>query len=131
MAEKEKMTSSKQIQSSSRRRLSFGAETQADKQVSCCLCNGNRQNLTSPSQWKNVDAHKYITKLNVPKGGLVCPACRKDITRVLANRSHVPRWTNLRPGRECCVQECSKNVFVSLHKITSDEVRQIFDFWWT
>ena len=69
----------------------------------------------------------YIAKLNVPKGGLVCPACRKDITRVLANSSHVPRWTKLHPGRECCVQECSKNVFASLHKITSDEVRQIFD----
>ena len=63
----------------------------------------------------------------MPKGGLVCPACRKDITRVLANSSHVPRWTKLRPGRECCVQECSKNVFASLHKTTSDEVRQIFD----
>ena len=121
------MTSTEQIQSSSRRRLSFGAETQADKQVSCCLCNGNRQNLTSPSQWKNVDARRYIAKLNVSKGGLVCPACRKDITRVLANSSHIPRWTKLRPGRECCVQECSKNVFASLHKTTSDEVRQIFD----
>ena len=63
----------------------------------------------------------------MPEGGLVCPACRKDITRVLANSSHVPRWTKLRPGRECCVQECSKNVFASLHKTTSDEVRQIFD----
>ena len=73
------MTSSEQIQSSSRH-LSFGAEPQADKQVSCCLCNGNRQNLTSPSQWKNVDALRYIAKLNVPKGGLVCPACRKDIS---------------------------------------------------
>ena len=72
MAEKEKMTSSEQIQSSSRRCLSFGAETQADKQVSCCRCNGNRQNLTSP--WKNVDAQRYIAKLNVSKGGLVCPA---------------------------------------------------------
>ena len=25
------------------------------------------------------------------------------------------------------MQECSKNVFASLHKTTSDEVRQIFD----
>ena len=101
------MTSSKQIQSSSRRRLSFGAETQADKQVSCCLCNGNRQNLTSPSQWKNVDAHRYIAKLNVPKGGLVCPACRKDITRVLANSSHGENVVCKSVPRTC-LHHCTK-----------------------
>ena len=100
-----------------------------DEQVSCYLCHGHTQaKLTSPLQWKNDDARKYAaTIINMPEDSLVCPACRKDITRVLSDSSHVPRWTKLSSEKECCVQECTSNVFASFQKTTSVEMEQVFN----
>ena len=58
---------------------------------------------------------------------MVCPACRKDITRVLSDSSHVPRWKKSSSERECCVQMCVSEVFASFHNITdSDKIKGVF-----
>ena len=58
--------------------------------------------------------------------GSVCQACRKDITRVLSNREHIPRWKKSLSVRECCVHGCENRVYASLHKSTSEDIEQIF-----
>jgi hypothetical protein len=35
---------------------------------------------------------KYVLSLNLSAESLVCRPCRDDVTRVLSNPSHVPRW---------------------------------------
>ena len=94
--------------------------------VLCFLCNGNTTKSTTPSQWKNDDARRYALDLNVPQDGLICPACRKDITRVMSNADHVPRWTKTPAEKYCCVVECKDTVFSALHKTSSQEIEQLF-----
>ena len=100
-------------------------ETQ-DTQVSCILCHGQTTSPTTPSNWKNEGARMYVSSLNIPTDAPVCPACRKDITRVLSNSEHVPRWMKMSSVRECCVQGCKNQVYASFHKTTNEEVEQIF-----
>ena len=92
----------------------------------CCLCNGTALKLTSPSQWKNEDARRYAETLDVTGDHAVCPACRKDITRVLSDSSHVPRWTKSSSERECCVQMCAGKVYASYHKTDSVKAEELF-----
>ena len=94
--------------------------------VLCFLCNGNTTKSTTPSQWKNDDARRYALDLNVPQDGLICPACRKDITRVMSNADHVPRWAKTPAEKYCCVVECKDTVFSALHKTSSQEIEQLF-----
>ena len=96
-----------------------------DTQVSCILCHGQTTSPTTPSSWKNEGARMYVSSLNIPTDAPVCPACRKDITRVLSNSEHVPRWMKMSSVRECCVQGCKNQVYASFHKITNKEVEQI------
>ena len=79
----------------------------------CSLCHGTFQ-LSSPSKWRNGEAYRYFLSLNVPRGGVVCITCRRDISRVLSDPNHTPRW--IQPSRKtaCCVDGCREVVFSSL-----------------
>ena len=74
-----------------------------DTNISCILCHGETSTPTNPSQWKSDGACMYALALNVPMDGSVCPACRKDITKVLLNSEHVPRWKKTSSVSERCV----------------------------
>ena len=82
-------------------------EAQNTTAIACILCHGQTYTPTTPSQWKSDGARMYALALNVAMDGSVCPACRKDITRVLSNSEHVPRWKTS-PIRESCVHGCNK-----------------------
>ena len=101
-------------------------EGQNAQLLSCILCHSQTSTQTTPSQWKNEAARMYALALNVPMNGSVCQACRKDITRVLSNREHIPRWKKSLSVRECCVHGCENRVYASLHKSTSEDIEQIF-----
>ena len=57
---------------------------------------------------------------------MICPACRKDITRVMSNTDHVPRWAKTPAEKYCSVVECKDTVFSALHKTSSQEIEQLF-----
>ena len=46
----------------------------------------------------------------------------KDITRVLSDGEHLPRWMKI-----SSVRECKNQVYASFHKTTNEEVEQIFN----
>ena len=67
----------------------------------------------------------YALALNVPMDGSVCPACRKDIPRVLLTVSmFLGGRRYLGSIRECCVHGCTNQVHASLHKTTKDDMQQ-------
>ena len=82
---------------------------------SCQLCNSHHHQLSSPAEWKSEEARAYVFSLQVSPQSLVCRPCRKDVTRVLANSKHTPRWAkNSSPVEHvhnCCVHNCGEAVF--------------------
>ena len=113
----------------STRRLSstFAAATSSDtvSQVFCFLCKGQHHNSSSPMQWKKEAAREYVLAYKMPKEGVVCQACRKDVTRALSDSSFVPRWTKTCIERECSIKGCNNIVFASLHKISTEQVHEV------
>ena len=113
-----------------RRRLSSASSTQKeDSRGICALCHSHHSQLSIPAYWKSEEARCLVYSLQVLLNAVVCQPCRRDVTRVLANTSYVPRW---RKGREptsaraCCVMDCTDNVFASLHK-ASEQVQSAFE----
>ena len=104
MSRRESRESRQQESRESRRRLQFSKEV-------CGLCHSHHSHLSSPKEWRNQEAIAYATSQNI---SLVCRPCRDEITRVLANPSHVPRW---RKGvvekcvKDCCIKHCSNQAF--------------------
>ena len=88
-----------------RRELAFSASSPA---AICDVCHGHHSHITSPKEWKNQDAQKYVVlSLKHSADSLVYRPCRDDIARVLANPAYIPicRW---RKGRvEGCSSYCS------------------------
>ncbi len=76
-------------------------------------------------QWKKETARTFALSYHIPQEGVVCQACRKDITRVLVDSNHVPRWSKTCHKRECCIKECKNIVFVSLHKTTTEDLDKV------
>ena len=76
-------------------------------------------------QWKKESARKFFMSYKMPKEGVVCQACRKDVTRVLSDSSFVPRWSKTCIKRECCIKECKNIVFASLHKTKIDHINEV------
>ena len=84
--------------------------------LSCLLCNNHHHQLSSPAKWKSEETRAYVFSLQASQY-LVCRPCRKDITRVLANSKHTPRWANnnslVEHAHNCCVPNCAEAAFVS------------------
>ncbi len=78
--------------------------------------------MTSPMHWKNTAAQTFAKSHQITEEGVVCQACRKDITRVLVNSNHVPRWSKTSNKRECYIKECKNIVLASLHKATTENL---------
>ena len=105
----------------SRRRLSFGR----DDSSTCILCNGHHTQFSSPSSWKSEDAHSLFFCLKVSADSPVYGACRKEVSRSLADQTYIPRWVKRLndAGSTCSISLCKQNVFVSLKKATSEELK--------
>jgi hypothetical protein len=87
----------------------------------CSLCQGHHPITSTPSQWKDEAAFRYIMSINVADDGVVCKACRQDIKRVLDNPSHTPRWQHTRVQESTCsIDGCSKTVFSSLQRSATE-----------
>ena len=108
---------------SSRRQLSFSG---GDKDSICQLCQCYSSQLSSPCAWRSDQARSYVLSLQVPSACLICRPCRDDVTRVLANPCHVPRW---RKGKtctkssNCCVLGCSSVTFAA----STTQVQEAFE----
>ena len=99
-------------------KLSSHTSDTTSSQVFCFLCNGQHPNMSSPTQWKKDDARKFLS-YNIPKEGVVCQPCRKDIARVLSNSGHVPQWSKPCNKGECStkwVQKCCICVITQNHQ---------------
>ena len=54
--------------------------------------------------------------MNISLDGVVCQACRKDVTKALSDSRFVPRWSKHCEKKVCCIQQCHCKVFASLNK---------------
>ncbi len=111
----------------SRRQLSFAeAHEEVSEPSTCTLCLGRHQQFSTPANWKSEDARTLALSLKVSPDCLVCSACRKDVTRVLANDAYIPRWEKLKERstckNTCCIAQCSEIPFASLHT-ASDQLQ--------
>ena len=95
-----------------RRQLAFSASSLA---AICDVCRGHHSHITSPKEWKNQDAQKYVVfSLKHSADSLVCRPCRDDIARVLANPAYIPRWRKERVegcSSYCSVKDCNSISF--------------------
>ena len=110
----------------SRRQLSFTVDSEPS---TCTLCLGHHRQFSTPATWKSKDAQALALSLNLSSDDLVCSACRKDITRVLADNAYTPRWEKAKERSKCntcCITQCSQNVFASFSKARSDKLRCAF-----
>ena len=105
----------------SRRKLSFGN----DDSPTCTLCNGHHTQFSTPSSWKSEDACRLVFSLKVSANSPVCGACRKKVSRSLADQTYIPRWVKRLKDAcsTCSISLCKQNIFVSLKKATSEELK--------
>ena len=98
----------------SRHQLSFtGTSRNVDVGRSCKLCHTHHHQLSTPAEWRNEEARKFVVSLHVQSDALICKRCKDDVTRVLANPSHIPRWRKggVTGKDKCCITLCSESVF--------------------
>ena len=98
--------------------------------TSCDICFETHIQFSSPNQWRSDKVRTYaLTSLKLSPNAIVCRLCRDDISKVLMNSSHVPRWTLRREKiiNKCIVDKCNDDSFVSTKVCTADELRKVFD----
>ncbi len=114
----------------SRRQLCFaGTDGEVSEPSTCTLCLGHHSRFSTPANWKCEDARTLALSLKVTSDSLVCSACRKDVTRVLADNTYKPRWEKLKESIEkttCCIAHCTEAVFASLHR-ASDQLHSTME----
>ena len=105
-----------------RRQLAFSASSSA---AVCDVYHGHHSHITSPKEWKNQDACKYVVlSLKHSADSLVCRSCSDDIVWVLANQAYIPRW---RKGRVegcsnyCSVKDCNSILFTQTSLCSSSD----------
>ena len=79
----------------SRRSLTFPPASEESKRQhgnQCALCLGQHTQLSTPQTWKSVQAQQVALRLHIEQYSPVCRLCRDDITRLVSNPEHVPRW---------------------------------------
>ena len=91
--------------------------------TTCYLSLAPHIQLSAPESWKNAHAKQIAHTLT--KQSLVCQLCRDDISKVVRNPAHTPRWVKLarKTNDYCCVPTCSRSAFVH-SKIASSEQTQ-------
>ena len=82
----------------------------------CDLCQDHHSYISSPKEWKNVHAQRYVLSKGMSADSLVCRPCRQDVTRAVSDTTHTPRWEKGEKGRKMCVL-CSIAVNNQLHML--------------
>ena len=108
----------------SRRQLSF---VNTEPSTCCTLCRGHHRQFSTPATWKSENARTLAHSLKLSPNDPVCYACRKDVARVLADHTHIPRWEKDRSENVCCIAGCPHSVFASLHKASLNQLQSAFD----
>ena len=86
----------------------------------CKLCQCHNSHLSPPASWRNEQARSYVLSLKVPSDMLICRLCRDDVTSVLVNPCHVPRWRRVRgKTSNCYILGCSS--------VSTYQVQQAFE----
>ena len=103
------------------RRLSFPpVQEQTENELSnCALCSGYHTSLYEPQTWRNEQAQQIAKSLHIWPDKRVCRPCKDDITRLVKNPSHTPRWGK-KSGVKCRMPECDVPSFTQ-SKIASQE----------
>ena len=81
----------------------------------CHLCQGSHTHISSPREWKNVQAQRYVLSIGMSADSLVCRPCRQDVTRVVTDPGHTPRWgrdVGTKSKNLCSVLNCTIISFV-------------------
>ena len=91
----------------------------------CELCHGHHLQLSAPTQWRNEEARKCVTSMQVQSDALICKPCKDDVTRVLANPSLIPRWRkgSMTDKSRCCILLCGQSVFVHGRLASSEQIQ--------
>ena len=79
-----------------------------DSEALCSLCQGRHINMTIPENWTSEPSLQIISSLGVQLSAPICMACRKDVSRLVNNSSHLPRWekkTSSSVKIQCCIKE--------------------------
>ena len=107
---------------SSRRRLSFSGSL-------CELCGKAHSHFSSPQDWKDEEAQKYMYSLDVKSNAKVCRPCRGNVARVLGNVGYVPRWEKVKISNtySCCILNCSNSSIAATSTASLEELRNIFE----
>ena len=92
----------------------------------CCLCQDHHTHVSSPKDWKNVDARRYLQSRGMSLDTAICRPCRQDVTRALADLTHVPRWEKGcgRSKTLCFVLNCSEPS-IARARVGNSELRDI------
>ena len=111
-----------------RRRLSFTGMSRDESGESdriCKLCRSHHHQLSTPSQLRNEDVRRFVISLQVQSDEATCTPCKDDVTRVLANPSHIPRWMkgSITDKGKCYILQCSESVFVRGRLATSEHMQ--------
>ena len=111
---------------SSRRRLSYEEATgEAHSSDVCSLCKSHHSRMSNVQTWQNAQATQYIQTLGIAFDSLICRPCRDDVRRVLADPSHVPRWSKRNERSKCCIKSCSEVSFVSSNLADREKMNQL------
>ena len=95
-------------QENSRRCLEFDGIEDS----SCELCGCRHTQMSSPSQWRNEWARELAASIQVNKDSIVRRPCRQDVSRMLTDRTHVPRWRKKRNTNTCCISNCTESALM-------------------
>ena len=92
-----------------------------DSEALCSLCQGRHINMTIPENWTSEPSLQIVSSLGVQLSAPICMACRKDVSRLVNNSSHLPRWekkTSSSVKIQCCIKDCQSAVLASMNQST-------------
>ena len=92
----------------------------------CSLCGSSHSHTSSPGEWKNVEAKKYILSLGISANSQVCRPCRQDMTRALADSAYIPRWEKGKEASKttCCVLNCTELAIARANLCSTNDLSQ-------
>ena len=91
----------------------------------CSLCKSQHSRMSNVQTWQNSQATLYIQTLGIALDSLICRPCRDDVRRVLADPSHVPRWSKRKERSKRCIKSCLEVSFVSSNLANTEKMNQI------
>ena len=93
--------------------------------TTCTLCSQSHTQLSSPNSWKNDSCQQLALSLEISGRSPVCRPCRNDITRLMKDPDHRPRWEKCKiTNTECIIIPQCNNTFFSKCSIPHDDIVQ-------